>query len=516
MRNRLLALVGASVVLVGACAVIALELSASDDRAARGPNFLVIDIDVLSWDHIGVVRDGVSNTPNIDALARRGVRFTNAFSHSGWTLPALSSLLSGMLPSPARANWRSVPWFPASSHLMPEILGYYGYTTAAFFGYGVAGSSPFSARFQHVYVRTPPASGPIPDPPTEDVLTFLDRAPTPFFALVHDANMHHTYLYNREDVAEGFPPPTASEKDLLYSSVYAHLSATQGEAAAQEAIRRHYDRMVGYYDAAVGTILDRLEEDGLADDTVVVVTSDHGDDFFEHANVAHGLLYDSTIRVPLIVYDPRAQMSGQELSTVVQYTDLAPTLLERAGVPRAQDMVGQSLLPLLGLSAGAYTERPVYAMSSPCHAAWRAGGRKLVLRQQGDGDEWFPAGGLNQVHVTLPDFLQAQGLTDLVLPDCAMVGGGELGGRGSVLVEYYDLGADPGERRNLVDVAPQDAAALLPPLLRTLDERARAVAGTVGQPLSGAEVEALRRQGYWGLVDPTSASRHAPGEGAAP
>ena len=82
-------------------------------------------------------------------------------------------------------------------------------------------------------------------------------------------------------------------------------------------------------------------------------------------------------------------------------------------------------------------------MSSPCHAAWRAGGRKLVVRQQGDGDEWFPAGGLNQVHVTLPDFLQAQGLTDLVLPDCAMVGGGELGGRGSVLVEYYDLGADP-------------------------------------------------------------------------
>lgn len=494
-------------VFMSASAVAAFYGLPRSPDTTRQPNFLVIDIDVYAWDHVGVVREGVSNTPNLDALAARGVRFTQAVSHSGWTLPALSSLLSGALPVPGRAESRGIPWFPGQTQVLPDILGYYGYTTVAFFGYGVAGSAPFQSRFQHVDVTDVPPGAPKPDPPTDHVLAFLADAPSPFFALVHDANLHNVHLYDKEDADDPIPPLASGEPAPLYSRIYATLTPTLGAAAAQDAIKRHYDRMAGYYDEAIGRILAQLEADGLADDTVVIVTSDHGDDFFEHADVAHGLLYDSTIRVPLIIYDPRASRVGATESTVVQLSDLAPTVLARVGIPVAYSMSGRSLLSLLGDdTAEPYTPRPVFSITSACHVSWRTEHAKLMIRDGAGGDEWYPPGGSNRIKVGLADFVQSRGLTTLPLPDCAK--------NATAWLEYYDLDADPGERINCVNDAPDDAAALLVPLLQTLDERTRTLAGTHVEALPAADVARMREQGYWGLVDPTSAGAHAPGEGA--
>ena len=104
------------------------------ERVSRPPNVLVIDIDTLSYDHVGVQKNGVTTTPHIDALAERGVRFTHAFSHSGWTLPALSASFSGRLPIPVRLEGGGNSWRQRGTRDFAEILSYYGYHNTAFWG----------------------------------------------------------------------------------------------------------------------------------------------------------------------------------------------------------------------------------------------------------------------------------------------------------------------------------------------------------------------------------------------
>ena len=91
------------------------------EPVSRPPNVLVIDIDTLSYDHVGVQKNGVTTTPHIDALAERGVRFTHAFSHSGWTLPALSASFSGRLSVPVRMEGGGNSWRQSGTRDFAEI-----------------------------------------------------------------------------------------------------------------------------------------------------------------------------------------------------------------------------------------------------------------------------------------------------------------------------------------------------------------------------------------------------------
>ena len=475
---------------------------------ADAPNFLVIDVDNFSWDHVGVIRDGVSNTPEIDGLAARGVRFTQAYTHSGWTLPALSSLLSGALPVPTRAVADTVPWYPPGTRDVTEVLATHGYATAAFFGARLAGTAPFARRFGEAHVERLAQGVAGQAPRTEEVLDFLDRAQEPFFALVHDANLHDTWLYDRDDPTDPLPDPTGDPDAVLYSRIYTKLAGTLGESAARDAIVRHYDHMASRYDAAIGSILRRLEEDGLADHTVVIFTADHGDDFFEHANVSHGLLYDSIVHVPLVVVDPASPRHGVDEATPVQLSDVAPTMLVRAGITPAAMMTGHSLAPLLGEGGAPYVPTPVFSITSACHASWRDGSYKLVLREETGSEEWYPAGGRNGVRVTLDSYLREHPVPGAVTPACAR--------GGAPLLELYDLAADPHEQTNLIAERAPLAAPLLGRLLMTLDARRRAIADVPGEALPPDQIARMRAQGYWGLVDPSADGAHAPGEGAAP
>ena len=98
------------------------------------PNILLIDVDSWSWDHVSVQTNGVSNTPNFDAIAARGVKFTHAFAHSGWTGPSIHVLLTGQLPVPTAGTEASVQWRAKGARDLPEILGYYGYHSEVFWG----------------------------------------------------------------------------------------------------------------------------------------------------------------------------------------------------------------------------------------------------------------------------------------------------------------------------------------------------------------------------------------------
>lgn len=481
---------------------------------AGPPNILVIDVDTFSYDHVSAQRDGASTTPRIDGLAARGVRFTHAVAHAGWTLPAIGSLLTGRLPVPLRLEGGIGAWHAPGTRDFPQILSYYGYTGTAFWGVTLMQEmgrsiSPGFATHQSADRSDPsmavgdPAAI-VANPPTEQVTAFLSGAPTePFLAYVHEIDLHRAMAFDTLDADDPLADPSAWVGGQQYPDIYRTLRQQRGDAAAQEAILAHYDRMVTRYDQRIGQILDALDASGLAERTVVVLTSDHGDDFFLHANGDHGLLYDSTIRVPLIIADPRASARGKVVDDVVQHVDLAPTLLELAGVPADAGMDGRSLASYLNDGDPTYTPRPVFSLSDACHASYRADGLKLILRDHASGHrEWFDAPDSGPGVLSASAFLAAHPVAGLSLPDCTSMQdapGTALPSAGErAFLELFDLAADPDEQHNLAADRPEDVARMLEPLLRMLQGSTASATG--GAPMTPEQVEAMKAQGYWGFV----------------
>ncbi|MFZ5481606.1 MAG: sulfatase [Myxococcota bacterium] len=454
-------------VAVAAAAVAGAAWWAS--RPTRPPNFLVIDIDTLPDDRVGAMRDGEPVTPVIDALAARGARFTHAFSNSGWTLPAIASELTGRLPRPVETGRRARSWKAPGARTAPEILELYGWHTACFWGETLPGpmGEALAGTFDEVFVPKRPAPG-------ADVIAWLERGPPePFFALVHEIDLHNPYAMPVDDPAWPRVP--------AYNEAFRVLRAQVGDEAARAAVEARYDASLRAYDAALGRVLAALDEAGLADRTVVIVTSDHGEDFWEHVVVDHGVLYDTTLRVPLVVADPRAD-GGRVVDAPVQGVDLAPSLLELAGVPADVAMEGRSWAPLLrGEPPG--EARPVLAVTDACHVALRTGDTKLILRGMRPGRPGQPpAGGGVRLRELLPD---------AEVPGC----------RDDLRVELYDLVGDPLERDDVALREPARAVALARELLAMLSPGAEA--GREVQ-LTPEQEKAIRDQGYWGLVEPSA------------
>ncbi|MES2644300.1 MAG: sulfatase [Myxococcota bacterium] len=514
-------LLGLAATAVGAAVAFGLLRGPAPVEPDGRPNFLIIDIDTLRADRVGATRGGVAVTPNLDALSARSARFTHAYSQSGWTMPALVSNLTGTLPVVFSKVEGQVSWRPPNARDLPEILGLYGYTTIAFWGNTIPGmmSGAVSDTFQ-VAKRVEGSFAPAP--PTHEVIAFLEQAPKePFFAYVHEIDLHNPQSFLAGPEGIPFDHPAMPKDEPFYRNAYTQVLKTSGEAAARDAMTSRYDGVLHLYDRAIGRVLAVLEERGLADHTVVVVTADHGEDFFEHSVMEHGLLHDTTLHVPLIVYDPTG--SARTVDTMVQSVDLAPTVLARAGVPIDRTMDGRSLLDLIGVpgvavSGGAapaesYVERPVFSLSEPCHVSLRTRTHKLILRDKRPPTHVMrPAGGGNAVIVPLSTFAAAHG-PDLPLADCSSMRvlgtAGQPEARGpspdELVLELYDLVADPTEQINLVAEQPEVAAGLLAPLLHTVASRREAVAGATPSAMTPEQIKALKDNGYWELVQPGSA-----------
>lgn len=312
--------------------------------AGERPNFLVIDVDSLRQDRLDAMRDGAPVAPNMQALASSGVSFTQAWSAAGWTVPGITAIVSGRYPVPPKMGDDTIPLFRRGASTLPEILSAYGYATHAVWRGGetevfrslrIFGSQEFSSDGRREALRT-------------SALTWLQGRPaTPFFLSVHQYNLAH-------------------QEDLN----------AQGSPAA--AIQR-YDELVTEYDRVVGDILAGIEQLGLTTSTVVILTSDHGIDLAEHMPaVTVNNLYDGTLRVPLVVKDPRSPRAAV-VSKTVGTIDIAPTVLELAGIPKDVGMDGRSLVPLLADGDAEWPEREIYSLLDGSFASVRTPTLKVVL-----------------------------------------------------------------------------------------------------------------------------------------
>jgi len=384
---------------------------------ARG--IVLVVLDTLRADGLSAYGNPRPTSPAIDALAARGALFEHVVSHASWTLPGFIGLLSGRYPSTqvfAEGKLRSS---------FVEALRDAGRRTAAFTESGYVsrhfgvdrGFETFQEEQGKTHLVIPGASrvGPGSAERTFEAAIAWLRAHdgSPFFLMVHTYEPHMPY--RAREYAEGLPSGTLGR---TYEGADRER-VRKGQLAFGETerayVRALYDGGVRSADRQLERLLAALEETGLAGDTAVIVTSDHGEDLGHRSPRAlgeHGHhLYDEVLRVPLVVYHPRAPWPARRIGTQVRLVDVGPTILELAGVEPPPGLSGRSLVPVL---AGAETE-PRVAFSELRLSPWNDHPRAAMRDAR-----W-------KLIANLPP--RAPGWAE---------------------IEFYDLAKDPGERENLI------------------------------------------------------------------
>jgi len=372
--------------------------SGGDERPK--PSVLLVSIDSLRRDFVGVYgreplfAKGVGVTPHLDALAAEGVVFEDALTTTSWTLPAHTALMTGMsdrwhgveiddfrrdpLHTTLAARFQEAEYETAGFFSGPYLDPKYGFD-GGFDGYRSAMATPeqkaaqvkewakrFTSegklelspqlldamieRFSHLDVTSPRV-----DELAEEFLDQLDEG-RPFFLFLHYFDAHYDYVPERADpeLARRFDPDYTGEitgLDWLTDPKVRDPKPPRTRRLSDRDlahVEAMYEAEIHWVDRHVGRIVEKLKTSGRWESTIVAVVSDHGDEFFERGSIGHrSTLFAEQLRVPLILRVPGAAAGGRRVEGVARIYDVAPTLLDYAGLPALPFAEGTSLRPLL-------------------------------------------------------------------------------------------------------------------------------------------------------------------------
>jgi arylsulfatase A-like enzyme len=385
-----------------------LYLAGSAPPASR-PNIFVILLDTLRADHLQCYGYHRSTSPNIDSLAREGVRFENAYSSAPWTDPSILSLFTALYPSdvwtPKPHREQITELLPSSVDTMAEILAANGYFTIAATDHPGINAKRFGQGFDtygHLFAGLGPYTE-WRETPSDIVLDRLQklvakRTGLPVFFYVHLIYPHTPFE----------PPPP-------YDDYFGRGTFAISQAKTP-AVVNMYDGEIRFADRVLGDFLADLRRAGLVDDSIIVFLSDHGEAFWEHGLFEHGnSLYNELLHVPLIIRAPGRLPAGKTVAPLVGTVDVMPTILALAGIDYPGEFRGQSLVPFITGQANS-PERMTYS-EFPHSRMVR--GRAIQSRSE-----------------------------KLIVPNT----GGPL--------EYYDLQTDPRETNSLAEGSPATTARL--------------------------------------------------------
>jgi N-acetylglucosamine-6-sulfatase len=380
---------------------------------ARRPNILFILSDDHRWDALSHVGHPAARTPNLDRLAREGVLFENAFCTTSLCSPSRASFLTGMYAHTHGVRNNMTPWNNAHVTFL-EMLHGAGYETGYVGKWHMPGGFPKLRgldRFvtftvdggQGRYFNCPlivdgqevaSRKEYITEELTDYALEFLGRERERPFCL---------YLSHKAVHLQFFPP---KELDGLYDDVELDLpreadswvGLTNGNFYPRPlaAMYRDYLECLLAMDQQIGRVLDRLDELGLGDDTIVIYAGDNGFFWGEHHFTDKRWPYEESIRIPLIVRHPEAiRDAGRRASQMVLNIDLAPTLLDVAGLRSLESMDGESFAPILmdqntrGREAWLYEYFMDYPYAVPETRAVRTERHKYIEYEGERGPELF-------------------------------------------------------------------------------------------------------------------------------
>jgi arylsulfatase A-like enzyme/Tfp pilus assembly protein PilF len=402
--------------VVALCVAVAGRAAAPRDPR---PSLLLVTLDTTRADHLGCYGDLAAATPRLDRLASSGAILRHATSVAPLTLPSHASILTSLYPPSHGVRDNADFRLPERDATLAAHLKAVGYRTAAVIGSEVLSATQGLARGFDAYdeprARSRATSGILYEVAaertaaevTDAAIALLPRlASGPYFLWVHYFDPHVEYR----------PPSPWRER---FAS-------------------RPYDGEIAYMDAEIGRLLDEMDRKGLLARAVIAVVGDHGESLGEHGERSHGLLlYESTLRVPLIVSCPGKVRAGLRLDGAVSGIDLAPTLLDLMDQPALPGAQGRSFASELGGGAGA--------------------DRGALYSESLYGERAYGWAALRALRVGTRKFVDAP------------------------TPEIYDLAADPEETTNLAPSAPEEVARWR--------ERLRELSARMGSPAAPAEQE---------------------------
>ena len=394
----------------------------------EGANVLLVTIDTLRADRLGAYGYAAGETPRLDRVASEGIRFDQAISPMPMTLPSHTSLMTALEPYQHGVRDNADFELPADLFMLAETFRDGGYETGAFVAAYVLHS-----RWG------------------------LDRG----FDLYNDDGVHGiddlgsgSELERRGDVVveAALPWLLADRQAPFFGWVHLydpHAPYDAPEPWGTDFADEPYDGEVAFTDSVVGGLLDDMAAAGVLDNTIVVITADHGEDLQDHGELGHGLfIYDTTVRVPLLLRLPDLAAAGTVINEQVRLLDVGPTLLDLTGLPVPDGITGRSMAAFAAAPGD-----PRAAYSETMFPRWHLGWQELYA-------------------------LRADGYKYILAPR----------------PELYDLRADPGETRNIVDDLPDladDLRARIEALGADVDDSTR-------RGMTGDAASHLRALGYIG------------------
>jgi arylsulfatase A-like enzyme len=365
--------------------LVALALSTCASRAPAIENVILISIDTLRPDRLGAYGGERGLTPALDGLAARGAVFEQAIAQAPWTIPSHASFLTSEYPSALGVGpYRDPGKLSPAALTLAEAFREHGFATAAITGGYVSRVLGFEQGFDAFHET-------LDEPVFASTRAYAERwldqrdPKRPFFLFLHTFEVHQ--YRPPADLRERLVTPYDGPlRQVERVSAFVQDGETRAHAAGfSQADWRYladlYDACVASVDAEIGRLLATLAERGLLEQTLVVVTSDHGEEFGEHGGSGHGYtLYDENLRVPLVL--GHRSLAARRVPEQVRLLDLAPTLVELAGLSAPPSWRGQSLVPLLEGAALA----PLPAFSEHAHRpllALREAGAKLIVDPSG-------------------------------------------------------------------------------------------------------------------------------------
>lgn len=350
-------------------------------RSLPDANVLLIVLDAARASSFGTYGHARPTTPEVDRIAAEGVVFERAYTPAVYTLGAMSSLWTSQYPDRHHAEVSYADRLPADKLTLAEALSAKGLHTAGFIANPMAGRLFGFERgfreFEEVYTRFPELGSRgeafrrvLPD-------WLRQNGPRRFFAYVHFREPHFPYDPRPPFDTRFGPDAPLRQEQRRDKTWYTDVNQGRVRPSAEEIahLGRLYDGNLAQADHEVGLLRQSLEQAGLWDKTVVIVTADHGEQLYEHGYISHSAqVYEESTHVPLIVRFPgSAGPRGKRVGSPVDLLDIAPTVLDvlgAAGPGRAQrEFQGRSLLPLLAGAAGKEAvvsrtvwDRPVYGL----------------------------------------------------------------------------------------------------------------------------------------------------------
>ncbi len=435
---------------------------------AKGPNVVLIIVDTLRADHLGAYGAKDVATPAIDALARDGVVFEQTFVQSSWTRPSISSIVTGLYPG-SHSVMHKTDLLPEQVVTVAEAMREAGYRTSGFVtNINVAPSFNFQQGFDEYRYLAPDFFFGATDSGSKLALysgmrlvreRFLSKEKwvEHYYQDAHTVNgtalpWVTTHRGERSFVLIHYMDPHDPYFEIPYNGkAVARVDTPNPAPERAEELRRLYASNIEYMDGFLGKVFAQLEAEGFYDDSVIVLTADHGEEFHEHGGWWHGTtLYDEQIHVPLIVKLPGNRNAGTRDKAFARSVDIVPTMLAAAAVPVPKTVQGRDLFGATQAPSAVYAEED---HEGNVLETIRTAGWKLITANAGNP-------------------------------------------RGLAETELYNLLTDPKEKTNLAARDSARVAALKKDLATLRDSsRASAVSGVTGA-IDSADLERLKALGY--------------------